>query len=251
MTPFAKVRLAFIISILALLAVDLWMGLSNLYYVVPVVVFLTFLFLSTTSLSMNAFAEAYTQPQLSEGKIAITFDDGPSPQTINVLEVLKKHDAKATFFCIGHKLEQYGDIVEQMADAGHTVGNHSYSHDNFFPFYSKSKIISEINKTNSIIEGITGKPNQLFRPPFGVMNPTLASAIKEANQQIIGWNIRSFDTSRQKNRVVENVKKQLKPGAVILLHDDRENTPEILEAILLEAKKQRLHCVDVKEIFKL
>lgn len=251
MTPFAKVRLAFIISILALLAVDLWVGLSNLYYIVPVMVFVIFLFLSTTSISMNAFAEAYTQPQLAEGNIAITFDDGPSPQTINVLEVLKKHDAKATFFCIGYKLEQYGHIVKQMTDAGHTVGNHSYSHDNFFPFYSKSKIVREIKKTNSIIEGITGKSNELFRPPFGVMNPTLARAIKEADQKIIGWNIRSFDTNRQQNRVIDNVKKQLKPGAVILLHDDRENTPEILEAILHEAKKQQLRCVDVKEIFKL
>src|SRR5690606_14734549 len=116
---------------------------------------------------------------LKDKKIAITFDDGPHPEiTLKVLQLLKQYNAKATFFCIGQHIEKHPEILRAIADNGHDIGNHSFSHHLMIDFNSTEKWLQEIKQTDSSIQKITSKKTNLFRPPFGVTTPKLANALK-------------------------------------------------------------------------
>lgn len=203
-------------------------------------------------MNMNFFAPAFTQVKSAKKQIAITFDDGPSPETEQVLNILKKYDVSASFFCIGKQIEKYPKIIERMFSEGHTIGNHSYSHKNTFPLLSERKIIEEIEKTNALITAITGKRSCLFRPPFGVTNPAIARAVKKTGQFIIGWNLRSFDTvTKDPKRLISRINSKIKAGSILLLHDNRAGTAEILEEIISHTKREGFEHVDIKRIFDL
>ncbi|MCD4793433.1 MAG: polysaccharide deacetylase family protein [Bacteroidales bacterium] len=173
-----------------------------------------------------------------KSKIHLTFDDGPDPNTTpKILKVLKKYNKKATFFCIGEKIEKHPEILKQIAEQGHEIGNHSYSHSYYFDFFRTSKVIKELDKTNKLIKKISGKDCIIFRPPFGVTNPNIAKAVKKLNLETIGWSIRSLDTVKDKKTVLKRLEKA-KPGNIVLFHDTKTNTVEILEEFLrLKNKK--------------
>ena len=99
----------------------------------------------------NYFVKTYWKSKTSDKKIAITFDDGPTPITNEVLDILKKHNAKATFFCIGKQIRQHPDIFKRIIAEGHLIGNHSYSHDKGIGFFSTEKVADEIKKNDLII----------------------------------------------------------------------------------------------------
>src|SRR5690606_15991020 len=105
--------------------------------------------------------------KISENHISITFDDGPNPDfTPKVLSLLKKNNAKATFFLIGKNAEKYPEIVRQIIEEGHTIGNHSYSHSKNFGFFSSEKVASELKQNNSILKEITEKNIKMICTPF-------------------------------------------------------------------------------------
>jgi len=121
----------------------------------------------------------------SKSEIAITFDDGPHPEfTLKTLDLLKKHNAKATFFCIGQQVEKHPEILRRILDEGHLVGNHTYSH------------VSELKKSIEIIKKLTGNEMKLYRPAFAVTNPMIESAVNKLKVNSIGWNVRSLDILR-------------------------------------------------------
>jgi peptidoglycan-N-acetylglucosamine deacetylase len=156
-----------------------------------------------------------------EKSVSITFDDGPDPdKTLLILEVLKKYDVAATFFCIGKHLAGNEQLAKRMHDEGHLLGNHSYSHSRWFDLYPSGKMRAELLETDHLIRNITGKSPLFFRPPFGVVNPLVSKALKKMHWQAICWNIRSLDTldpDPQKTR--NKILRKLKPGSIILLHD--------------------------------
>jgi peptidoglycan-N-acetylglucosamine deacetylase len=252
MGSFKKIRILFIITMLIVIVSDYFIAVNLLFYIVPIVLFLTYIVAGSSILSLNVFKKAYTHPATLDKELAITFDDGPSPSTLAVLDTLKSFNAKATFFCIGKKIEEHPDVMRRIIAEGHMIGNHSYSHSNWFPFYGSKTITEEINKTNVLISQFAGQSNDLFRPPFGVMNPSIAKAAASTKQIVIGWSLRSFDTStKDKDKVVNRIKSKLRPGTVLLLHDDRLKTPHILESILQYAQINNYKFVDVRSIFKL
>jgi peptidoglycan-N-acetylglucosamine deacetylase len=250
MPIFKPVRNATFGVVLALGAIHFAVPLHWVFYAVPIFFFVSFVAIGSSVLSLNVFVPALTSPTVSDRQIAITFDDGPTPSTLEVLAVLKKYRAKATFFCIGKRIAEHAEILQQILDEGHTIGNHSYSHSYFFSIFSAKKIMEEIAMTNRLIEQIAGKKNTLFRPPYGVSNPPIAKAVEGTGLAVIGWNLRSFDTTTQDfEKVIARIIPQIKPGTVLLLHDDRPNTPKILEAVLEHAQKEQYECVDIKRIF--
>lgn len=170
----------------------------------------------------------------SEKNVALTFDDGPDfKNTPLILDLLKKEGIKATFFCIGEKIEQHPDLVLRIHHEGHIIGNHSYSHSNFFPLKSVKEIRSEILKTREVIEKISQKPNLFFRPPFGVTNPLIKKALKGLNFRVIGWNIRSFDLSKKSaGEIAGRVIGLLGGGDVILLHDTSHKVLPVLSRLI-------------------
>lgn len=137
--------------------------------------------------------------------IALTFDDGPSSKvTPRVLQTLKQHDAKATFFMLGNRVEMYPHIAAQVAAEGHEIANHTFSHPNLKKMTHK-EMIEEIDKTNNIIEMATGITSTLFRPPYGVYNQDILNYTTSNNYTTILWSVDSLDW---KNRNPTTIKKK-------------------------------------------
>ncbi|MBL6446523.1 polysaccharide deacetylase family protein [Fulvivirga sp. 29W222] len=252
MTRFVIVRNVFLVIMSGVVLLDYFSFVHWIVYVLAVLVFVSFLVIGSSVMKYNVFLSAYTFPENTENKIAITFDDGPHLFTESVLDILSKYKSKASFFLIGKNIEEYPAIAQRIVDEGHVVGNHSYSHHSLFSLFRKKRIADEIRKTNRLITDITGKTVNCFRPPYGVTNPAIAAAVKTTHMQVIGWNLRSFDTAvKNPEKVTARVISKLKAGSVILLHDNREQTAQILEAILLHAREKNYTCVTIDEIFKL
>jgi peptidoglycan-N-acetylglucosamine deacetylase len=202
-----------------------------------VTIFITYLLINiwgTLFISSNFFLPAKCKTSVTSGSIAITFDDGPvAEKTERVLEILKKHEAKATFFCIGKNVKELPEVVKQIHEQGHLIGNHSYYHGTVFDLQSTEKMKTELVDTNQIIKQAIGLSPRLFRPPYGITNPMLANAVKELNFIAIGWSVRSFDTiAKEKKKLFTRITKNLKGGDIILLHDRCEITIEILPELL-------------------
>lgn len=221
-------------------------------FLVLVLLFLTILVFGVARLRYGMFVKPYISAYGAEKKIALTFDDGPCANTLKVLDLLKKYGAKGTFFCIGKNVENHPDILKRIDKEGHVIGNHTYSHGYFIDFLGKHEMIDEIRKTEDVIRSLTHKKTRLFRPPYGVTNPPISKAISETGYDVIGWNIRSFDTIKTINeKLINRIIRKISSGAVLLLHDRVEKTAVLLERILIFAREHGYECVGVDDLFKI
>lgn len=199
------------------------------------------------------FKSLHSNKSITKNQVAITFDDGPHPEfTPKALKLLKKHNAKATFFCIGKHIEAYPEVFNDIIEQGHTVGNHTYSHDNNFGFFKTEKVIEELQKTNTVVKETKGFVMKLYRPAFAVTNPRIKKAIKATQLQSIGWSVRSLDTtSRTAETIFERTTKNLSKGDVILLHDTSSKSIIVLERLLLFLQEQHMESVTVDSLFNI
>ena len=207
--------------------------------------------LGSFSIQYNYHLKAFHNNTTTHKKqIALTFDDGPNEKyTQEVLDVLKKHNVIATFFCVGKNIEKHPELVKEIINDGHVIGNHSYSHSDFFDFYSASKVTDELHKTNMLLEKIIGKKATYFRPPFGVTNPAISKAIRNTKLHVFGWNVRSYDTVlKDENKIAIRIQKRITPGAVILLHDTHDRIIPILEQLLLFLQKNNYQTVSLETL---
>lgn len=190
------------------------------------ILILAFLVWASASIKSGVYLKAFCREKTADRVVYLTFDDGPAgAETESVLDVLKSKGAVATFFIIGKKVSGQESSVKRIIDDGHSIGIHTYSHANTFPLYSKRLMVNDIDECKSILDRLSGRDVRLFRPPFGVVNPTIAYAVKKLGLETVGWSIRSFDTrdyrqdDKSRNLVLDRIIRQLKPGSVILLHD--------------------------------
>lgn len=179
-----------------------------------------FLFYASYSIRSGVYVKALCKGETDKRVVCLTFDDGPDPKhTPQVLDVLKKYQAPAAFFCVGEKVLENQELFKRMVKEGYYIGNHTHKHSWTFPFLSFKKMYDEILKGEDALYTYAD-PLSAFRPPFGVTNPTIARVTDELGYTIIGWSIRSFDTRREsEDRVFRRIIRQIEPGAVILLHD--------------------------------
>ncbi len=228
----------------------LYFGIDWFWAVFPFAALFGFVALACSKIQWNFFVSAIHSGNNSTQKIALTFDDGPDPNyTPQVLDILKKHNAKATFFLIGKNIKQYPNLAERIEKEGHTIGNHSFSHSNFIDFKSKKGWIEELEQTDLEIQKATGRKPKFFRPPFGVTTPHLATALKNTKHLVIGWNVRSFDTSsRNPSKTVKKICKKIRSGSIVLLHDRHENIVPLLEQLLPEIERKNLSFATVNEL---
>ncbi len=198
------------------------------------------------------YLKAVCSAAVTEKKIALTFDDGPDRNiTPQVLQLLNENNARGNFFCIGKKIDDNPEILRQIENHKHVIGSHSYSHSMLFDFFPKNRVVAELRKTESAIEKITGKKVSYFRPPFGVTNPPLSKAVDKMNYKVIGWNIRSLDTViTDTDKVLNRVIPKIKPGAIILFHDDNPRLPAILQKLLRYCADNGYRCVGLDELLK-
>jgi peptidoglycan-N-acetylglucosamine deacetylase len=171
---------------------------------------------------------------------------------LEVLELLKKYNAKATFFCIGKNIEKHPEILKKIILEGHLVGNHSYSHSKFFDFYHEDKVTDELRKTDKLLEKFTSKKINFFRPPYGVTTPSIRRALKVTGHKVIGWNIRSLDGGiKNQDLILSRIKKRVSPGGIVLLHDTAPHTVLVLEQFLQFLQQNNYEVVSVEELLNL
>ena len=254
MLNFKNINVLTFILFLGLLLLSQFFNISIFFFIVLFLAWLTLTSIGSFTIGWNYHLKAFnSKKNHTKNQVAITFDDGPNAEfTPQILELLKAHHAKATFFCIGKHAEQQPELVQQIIEEGHTIGNHTYTHSDFFDFYNKQNVIAEIKNTNTIISSIINKEMKLFRPPYGVTNPAITKALKHTKHHVIGWNIRSLDTvKKDEKKILNRITKNIKPGAVILLHDSQEITVRVLEQLLLFLQENNYQSVTIDTLFNI
>lgn len=254
MLTFKRVNSIVIFLFLFLLLVSIFKNISVLPFLIIAFIWLTLTTIGSFNIKWNYHLNSLnSNPKKTENQIAITFDDGPNLEfTPQVLELLKKYQAKATFFCIGKQVAKHPEILKKIVANNHTIGNHTYSHANNFGFFKTKKVIAELQQTNQIIKQHTNLNLKLYRPAFGVTNPRIKKATKYLKLQSIGWNKRSLDTTTLSEKAILNrITKNLKKGDIILLHDTSSKSIAVLEQLLLFLQQQKMESVTIDTLFNI
>lgn len=181
--------------------------------------------------------------------IYLTFDDGPTPEvTPYVLDLLDRHNAKATFFCIGKNILAYPEIFNDILARGHRVGNHTFNHLNAVKVPA-DLYLEEVQRTESVIEELSNANRdalpRLFRPPYGRMNNTISKALRRQNYRIVMWSVLSadFDPDLNTSKSLKNLKTHSKKGSIIVFHDSfkaYKNLRLLLPDYLKYLEKERI-----------
>ncbi|WP_314397272.1 polysaccharide deacetylase family protein [uncultured Gemella sp.] len=181
----------------------------------------------------------------SRKAVALTFDDGPNPNTTPIaLELLKKYNAKGTFFMVGKAVAGNEEIIKQVVAEGHQIGNHSWSH----PLLTKISLEqakSQINDTTEALKKASGQDVHIMRPPYGGINATIQAAV---DQSFILWDV---DTLDWKNRNTASIMKEVRkarPGSIILMHDVHQTSINALPTVLQYLTKQGFELVTIDEL---
>lgn len=233
MFNFKTVSILFSCVVAALLLLEAYFEIGIIPYLVIVLIYLAAVTTGVTNIRSGFFVKTICFANTKEKIIALTFDDGPAEYTPAILDILKEYNVKTTFFCIGKRIESNKDIFKRIINEGHIAGNHSYYHNFRFDFWSSQKIIEDLKKTEMIIQGLISKKVKFFRPPYGITNPLIKKAAQKMNYTVVGWSLRSFDTiHNNREKLLGRLKRKLKPGSVILLHDSQKITVEILKDFL-------------------
>jgi len=171
---------------------------------------------------LSRYLGTITHVNTNEPLVALTFDDGPDSRTTpQLLNILQRHQARATFFMIGENALRFPELVQQIAEEGHTVANHSWGHASF-PYISGSARRAEIRKGG---EALSPYGEKLFRPPYG--NQTFWSRIDalRTGYQVVTWSLAAHDwLDHDAQQMVDDVSAKIKPGSIILFHDGMYDT---------------------------
>lgn len=195
--------------------------------------------------------ESGTQVDCAQAKcIALTFDDGPKPTTSQLLDILAREGVQATFFLTGEQVTNHPGLAQRIAQEGHILGNHTWSHPEL-PDLSKKKIRRELNKTAQLIEDISGVSPRLMRPPYGAVSNKVETQAAQLGYAIVQWDIdpQDWDT-RDAATTVERTLKDAHQGGIILLHDIYQETIDAVPTIISNLKKQGYVFVTIPDLLE-
>lgn len=197
------------------------------------------------NIALRGWLGAVTHVATQEKVAALTFDDGPHPQfTPRLLEILAYHQAQATFFVVGKSAQQQSELLRQMADAGHAIGNHTWDHPSL-PLITRQERQTQIRACDEVIPSYG---QRLFRPPFGHLNLAARFDLFKLGYQVVTWNLMGIDwLDHDATWLVARLTQEIRPGSIILLHDalyqfpekrfaDRTSTLEAVDALLHQLK---------------
>lgn len=203
----------------------------------------------TTSAAANERKIPIYSVETDEKKIAITFDAAWTAQdTEQIIEILKKHNAKATFFIVGDWASKFPESVKAFYDAGHTIANHSDTH-KAFSQCSREEIKEEILNCNEKLEGITGSKVTLIRAPSGDYTNESIEVAESLSMYMIQWDNDSLDyTGLSIDEIVSRVTSRARNGSIILFHNGVENTAEALDKVLIELENQGYSFASVDDL---
>ena len=177
--------------------------------------------------------------------IALTFDDGPSKYTPEILETLKSNNSSATFFVLGQEADKYKDTVKLITKEGSEVGNHTYNHKDLTKL-SDEEISSQILNTENLIYGSSGYISSLVRPPYGASDANLN---KKISRPIIKWSVDTRDwQSRDAQKVTSHVLNTVKDGDIVLMHDIYKSTAEASKTFIPKLVEMGYQLVTISEL---
>jgi len=206
------------------------------------------------------FGRAFHQGQRGSKQIALTFDDGPNdPHTLNLLEVLAKHNVHATFFLIGRYVRQRPDIAREIAKQGLVIGNHTFTHP-LLIFESRAHIRQEISQCRDAIQEAIGEHSDLFRPPWGGRRPGVFGLVRGLGLEPIMWNVTGYDWNAPSADYIEQkiTRKIRGGGEVVLLHDgshagfgiDRSRTVQAVDRMIARYRAEGYKLVTIPEMMR-
>jgi len=205
------------------------------------------------------YGRTFTGLKSGTRQLALTYDDGPNdPHTFRLLEVLARHDVKATFFLIGRYVKQRPDIARELVRSGHVVGNHTFSHTNLI-FASARQTRMELLDCERALSDAVGEHSRLFRPPFGGRRPSTLRIARTMGLEPVMWNVTGWDWRGKPAEYIERkVRQQIQGGDVILLHDgghaafgaDRSPTVMATDRLIVRYKSEGYEFVTVSEMME-
>jgi peptidoglycan-N-acetylglucosamine deacetylase len=189
--------------------------------------------------------------------VALTYDDGPNDSdTLKLMDVLGRHEVKATFFLLGRFVQQKPEIVRALVFAGHVIGNHSWDHPRLI-FASDGELRSQVQQTQSAIFDACGVKPTLFRPPFGGRRPGTLQTVRALGLEPVMWNVTCYDwRPTTADKVFAHARRQIHGGDVILMHDgdqramgaDRDHTVEATDRVVAYCKSKRYEFLTIPEM---
>lgn len=200
-----------------------------------------------------------THGDRSRPQIALTFDDGPNePFTSIVLDILKQHEVKGTFFLVGQNVRRATEVCQRLVREGHIVGNHSYLHSRCLAFKRKKNIMQELEFAQETIYEVSGVRPIFLRPPYGIQTPWLLRVARDLGFTVVAWDNMTNDwhLGKKVTEIVEAILKKARSGGIIVFHDGRDtrqgyNRVSLLEAlplVLTRLKGQGYHLVTLPEL---
>ena len=218
--------------------------------VILIAVLFAGLFQVTKLRTFQLFGGLTYEAETGEKIIALTFDDGPTKNVNQLLPLLDEYNAKSTFFLIGNEIEKHPEEAKKLVEAGHQIGNHTYSHKRMV-LKSPSFIEEEIEKTDELIRSIGYQGEIDFRPPYGKKFVGLPYYLNKTNRETIMWSLDPETYYRNVDEKINYVMENIQPGSIILLHpmyDQTGGTMQVVETILKELTKEGYRFVTVDEL---
>ncbi len=165
--------------------------------------------------------------------VCLTFDDGPDPRvTPELLDLLARHQVRATFFLIGERVDRHPELVRRISQQGHGIGNHSYTHPRLLG-KSQRTVLQEMCATDRAIHRAAAVATALFRPPHGLFGKNLVKVCRATGKKMVLWSVstRDYQTDVTTADIRDRLLRRVGPGAIVLLHDGHANGGKTLEAL--------------------
>ena len=253
MLNFRNTLIVFSIALAGIAVTDVFKPVSAWLYIGIVLAVISLLTWGSIRIQADFYLRSVCSGDRNIKAVSLTFDDGPDGLvTPMVLDILKENKVKATFFIVGSKAEKHPEILERIDREGHIIGGHSYTHHFFFDLLSSRRMKLEMKHTAEVIFNITGKKIRLFRPPYGVTNPTVARVVKDLKLISVGWSLRSKDTMIEDDSVLlKRIQNSLKPGDVLLMHDSKARTVNRLKALIKYLQDQRYTVAEIDQLLNI
>ena len=188
--------------------------------IIPLAAYIIICFTASLLPEISFFLPVHSRGKTNQAFVALSFDDGPDPNTTPLLlDLLDAYQVKATFFVTGENIERYAHLIMAILERGHDIGNHSRNHDNFLMFRSTSRLSEEIDAVQTLLQGFGIVP-LAFRPPVGATNPKLPLVLQRHGLYCVNFSCRAHDRGNRSVRgMAQKILRKVRPDDIILLHD--------------------------------